>query len=156
MSSVCRWSPTDDDDNVIGPACGAPASWWSCVPFISAPTCDKHKCRCAKPIDEPLPRKAKVREVKIRTTNGTITIRELRGLIAADLRAADDEIIARRMCAVCGTRVGTIPIGSAGWVVCARCNGEDAKAKVAYRARSAKWAPKAKKARSSQKGKVRR
>jgi hypothetical protein len=36
----------DDDGNPTGPACGKPATCFSCAPFQNAPTCAAHKCRC--------------------------------------------------------------------------------------------------------------
>jgi len=31
--------------------CDKEATHVSCVPFVNTPTCEEHKCRCAKPID---------------------------------------------------------------------------------------------------------
>jgi len=51
---ICGWrahSSSDEDEPVpSGPKCGAPATYISCMPFIDTPTCEKHKCRCAKRI----------------------------------------------------------------------------------------------------------
>ncbi len=44
-----EWLDTDEHD-ASGEHCGAPASWLSCVPFVDAPSCDEHRCRCRKPI----------------------------------------------------------------------------------------------------------
>lgn len=57
---TCEWRAEEGDmlEGVplsYGPVCGKPARWMSCVPFVRTPTCDKHKCRCAKPIQEEKP-----------------------------------------------------------------------------------------------------
>lgn len=57
--ATCAWHDGHDGDPMMGiPAvegevCGAPATHKNCHPFVGAPTCAAHKCRCAKllPID---------------------------------------------------------------------------------------------------------
>lgn len=48
--TTCEWRLEDDDGSLIGSECGLPAQWRSCRPFIDAPTCTEHKCRCATPL----------------------------------------------------------------------------------------------------------
>lgn len=54
---TCRWFEEvgDSDSNYVatGPICGKPASFLSCMPYIRTPTCEEHKCRCAKPLVAP-------------------------------------------------------------------------------------------------------
>jgi hypothetical protein len=51
---MCRYAVWDDDFETgkvtVGPECGKPARWVSCMPLTDTPTCDEHKCRCAKPL----------------------------------------------------------------------------------------------------------
>jgi hypothetical protein len=52
---LCRhrdWLPeqSEDDMDAAGPECGKPATHLSCVPYLQAPSCEAHKCRCAKPV----------------------------------------------------------------------------------------------------------
>ena len=54
-TSKCRWFDEGSwwNGNIDGAECGAPATCISCVPLIDTPTCDAHKCRCAKPRPTP-------------------------------------------------------------------------------------------------------
>jgi len=49
--TVCRWQEVTNEGGLAPPECTRPARWVSCVPFMQTPTCDEHKCRCAKPIE---------------------------------------------------------------------------------------------------------
>jgi hypothetical protein len=51
----CGYYVTDENDVRIGPACGKPATSYSCMPLRDTPTCDEHKCRCARPLGAPWP-----------------------------------------------------------------------------------------------------
>ncbi len=48
-SRTCIWRE-EDDDGIGKPetTCGKSATHISCVPFVGSPTCEEHKCRCAK------------------------------------------------------------------------------------------------------------
>jgi hypothetical protein len=52
--TTCEWQQESEDDATgrisFGPMCGKPATSVSCVPFLRTPTCDEHKCRCARPL----------------------------------------------------------------------------------------------------------
>jgi hypothetical protein len=54
-----EWTSADEaiednpSDNGTGPRCPHTALWLSCRPYVGAPTCEEHKCRCAKPIQKP-------------------------------------------------------------------------------------------------------
>ncbi len=52
-SKTCIWRE-EDDDGIGKPetTCGKPATHISCVPFVGSPTCEEHKCRCARSIDD--------------------------------------------------------------------------------------------------------
>jgi integrase len=52
VRDFCAWHDENEEGNWIGEACGRPAEWWSCLPFVNAPTCGEHRCRCAKRIDK--------------------------------------------------------------------------------------------------------
>jgi hypothetical protein len=51
----CCWTNLDDQLDVgdSPESCTNEAKWRSCTPFIGVPTCDEHKCRCAKPLATP-------------------------------------------------------------------------------------------------------
>lgn len=53
MYQVCKYRSGGFGDGPQGPKCDATAHWISCQPVIGTPTCDAHRCRCAKPIDSP-------------------------------------------------------------------------------------------------------
>ena len=50
---TCQAWCEDDDGYAIQTegVCDREAEWVSCVPFVGARTCTKHKCRCAKLIE---------------------------------------------------------------------------------------------------------
>ena len=54
-SATCQWSQEvqDDDGQPIGwePYCGAPATHTACTPIVGMSVCEKHKCRCSKPLE---------------------------------------------------------------------------------------------------------
>lgn len=51
----CEYRLTEYDDNgdelgLEPMSCTADATHLSCIPFVGTKTCEKHKCRCAKPL----------------------------------------------------------------------------------------------------------
>lgn len=40
-----------DEDIPTGAMCGEPAKWLRCEPIYDTPVCEKHRCRCRKPLN---------------------------------------------------------------------------------------------------------
>ena len=51
---TCAWRTENESGLPVNIACGKPARWRSCVPFVNCATCDEHKCRCATLFPSPL------------------------------------------------------------------------------------------------------
>ena len=85
----------EDSDFPSGPRCGAPAEWLSCTPIIDQPVCEKHRCRCRKPLvrrDAALSDEAEqwINRIDARTPSGTLDLAD--PMDRARLRIAFDWI----------------------------------------------------------------
>ena len=54
VTLTCAWCDEGDPFEGIpaGPVCDKPATHLSCAPYKDAPTCEAHKCRCARTLNE--------------------------------------------------------------------------------------------------------